>query len=136
MPIDYKRYPKDWKTAIVPRIIERANDCCEKCGVENRAELTSLGMWIRDGARYKYKRFWITNPADVKRLLDGPASDPKQVKVVLTVAHLDHDEDNHDVTDDRLMAMCQYCHLNYDAKEKYLRSLRKNGSHSLKEGVN
>lgn len=33
--------------------------------------------------------------------------------VVLTTAHLDHDTDNND--DENLRAMCQYCHLNYDA---------------------
>lgn len=45
-------------------------------------------------------------------------------RVVLTIAHLDHDPDNWDVQDDRLMAMCQKCHLNYDrhrhiSKRKY-----------------
>lgn len=35
-------------------------------------------------------------------------------KVVLTIAHLDHDHDNWDVADDRLAALCQRCHLNYD----------------------
>ncbi len=34
-------------------------------------------------------------------------------KVVLTVAHLDHTPEN--CTDDNLMAMCQRCHLTYDA---------------------
>lgn len=42
----------------------------------------------------------------------------KPVKVVLTIAHLDHDENNHNVTIDRLKAMCQLDHLQYDAKEK------------------
>lgn len=46
---------------------------------------------------------------------------PKKVKVVLTIAHLDHDETNKDVKDDRLKAACQLCHLRYDAKEKYRR---------------
>lgn len=46
---------------------------------------------------------------------------PKRVKVVLTIAHLDHDETNHNVSDDRLKAMCQLCHLRYDAKEKLSR---------------
>ena len=46
---------------------------------------------------------------------------PKQVKVVLTIAHLDHDETNWDVKDERLKASCQICHLRYDAKEKYRR---------------
>lgn len=38
--------------------------------------------------------------------------------VVLTIAHLDHDPDNWDVTDDRLMALCQHCHLAYDAEHR------------------
>ncbi len=37
-----------------------------------------------------------------------------QSKVVLTVAHLDHNpENNHS---DNLKALCQKCHLTYDAK--------------------
>ena len=28
----------------------------------------------------------------------------------LTIAHLDYDEENHDVSDDRLAAQCQGCH--------------------------
>jgi hypothetical protein len=47
---------------------------------------------------------------------------PKRIKVVLTIAHLDHDETNMDVKDERLMAMCQLCHLRYDAKEKWRRA--------------
>ncbi len=35
-------------------------------------------------------------------------------KVVLTVAHLDHHETNHD--GGNLRALCQRCHLTYDAK--------------------
>ena len=50
---------------------------------------------------------------------------PKKVRVILTIAHLDHDETNESVTDDRLKAMCQLCHLRYDAKEKYRRALEK-----------
>lgn len=34
-------------------------------------------------------------------------------KVILTVAHLDHQPEN--CEDDNLMAMCQRCHLRYDA---------------------
>jgi len=34
-------------------------------------------------------------------------------KVVLTVAHLDHDPTNRD--EDDMAAMCQRCHLTYDA---------------------
>ena len=40
-------------------------------------------------------------------------------KVVLTVAHLDHDEQNNDVAN--LCAMCQRCHLRLDAADNAAR---------------
>jgi len=40
---------------------------------------------------------------------------------VLNRAHLDHDPENHEVQDDRLAALCQYCHLRYDAPMKAAR---------------
>jgi len=40
------------------------------------------------------------------------------VTVVLTIAHLDHDETNFNVPLNRLAALCQRCHLRYDVKEK------------------
>lgn len=88
MPIDYSKYPPNWKTEIVPRIKERAGHCCEFCGIAN----------------YTIK--------------------PNGTKVVLTIAHLDHDAENHDVKYDRLRALCQACHLKYDhwrhvSKRKY-----------------
>lgn len=39
-------------------------------------------------------------------------------RVVLTIAHLDHDPDNWEVTDDRLKALCQKCHFSYDRGNK------------------
>lgn len=47
------------------------------------------------------------------------------VKIVLTIAHLDHDEENNEVSDDRLQALCQRCHLKYDATEKARRKKHK-----------
>jgi hypothetical protein len=93
MPIDYKKYPPTWKTEIRPRILQRANNCCEVCGVENYSKVKR-----REGSVFEY-----------------------EVKIVLTISHLDHDETNWDVKDERLKAMCQQCHLRYDAKEKYRR---------------
>lgn len=126
MPIDYSRYPKNWKTEIVPRILERADFRCENCGIANGSDATSVSLRVQDGGRYKVKRFWLSNDGDVVRMqpfaLPGQT---KKVTVVLTIAHLDHDEENHDVTDDRLRAWCQYCHLNYDASEKYRRACEK-----------
>lgn len=37
--------------------------------------------------------------------------------VVLTTAHLDHDETNWAVTDERLATLCAPCHLRYDAPD-------------------
>ena len=88
MPIDYKKYPPNWKTEIRPYILNRANNKCEFCGVENYS--------IRDG-----------------------------VKIILTIAHLDHDEENWNVSMDRLAALCQKCHLRYDAEDKKKRRLKK-----------
>lgn len=59
----------------------------------------------------------------IKQLADFWAERP--VKVVLTIAHLDHDELNHKIKLERLAALCQLCHLRYDAKEKYRRVMEK-----------
>lgn len=71
-------YPKNWKE-IRERILKRANNCCEMCGIANYAIKQTTGT-----------------------------------KVVLTIAHLDHDKHNCEVKDERLKALCQACHLNYD----------------------
>lgn len=126
MPIDYSRYPASWKTEIVPRILARADNCCENCGIQNGATATSVPLRINDNGRYKVKRFWISDNGDVIRIRPfAQGGDVKTIKVVLTIAHLDHDEENHDVPDERLRAWCQYCHLNYDADEKYRRAVAK-----------
>lgn len=88
MPIDYSKYPENWFTEIRPRILARAKNCCEECGIPN----------------YTIKA--------------------NGTKIVLTIAHLDHDSENHNVSDERLAALCQACHLGYDrwrhvAKRKY-----------------
>lgn len=132
MPIDYKKYPSNWLTEIRPRILERANHTCEfdGCNFEHGQTVWAVK---RNG---KSKWFSSFEEADKqpksgeikKNKITGrlePVPNPKPVKVVLTIAHLDHDEQNHDVKDDRLKAACQLCHLRYDAKEKYRRAVNK-----------
>lgn len=82
--IDYKEYPDDWKQ-IRERILLRANNCCE--------------------GSPKYP--------DCRAVNGAPHPITKSI-VVLTIAHLDHDHQNEKVTDDRLRAWCQRCHLAYD----------------------
>ena len=97
MPIDYKQYPKNWKTEIRPKVLERANNCCEFCGVENHRLDTSLPV-SQDDWEYYPEGMMAEN-----YVLDGI----KATKVILTIAHLDHDKLNHDVSIDRLRALCQ-----------------------------
>ncbi len=133
MPIDYSKYPKNWKTEIVPRILERACNKCEFCGLSNYATVTSVPLRVLENTRYKIKRFWISNSSDLLRIKPfASGGEIKTVMVVLTIAHLDHDELNHDVSDSRLKALCQYCHLNYDASEKWRRALEKSETSQIK----
>ena len=90
MTIDYKKYPIDWKE-IRARILKRAENRCEcmgECGLH-----TTTGRCIEiNGKKAKYAKG----------------------KIVLTIAHLDHDAENHKVKDNRLKALCQRCHNRYD----------------------
>jgi len=99
--IDYKKYPKDWKTKIRPDILKRAENKCEFCGIANY----SRGYREPDGT-FKlesdiYEDDW-----------DSTYSSYKLIKIVLTIAHLDHNINNNDYNN--LKALCQRCHLNYD----------------------
>ncbi len=105
MPIDYKNYPMNWKTEIRPAILERANNCCEVCGVENYA----VGLRSFEGKWYYEKQIDNMNSSDGEYLFGGYRP---SIKIVLTIAHLDHDIKNNSY--DNLKAMCQKCHLNYD----------------------
>ena len=80
-------YPKNWRE-IRTRILERAHDCCEFCGVRNHTWRPSLSS---------------TSPSDA-------------VYVVLTIAHLDHDPTNNDPSN--LRALYQRCHNRYDARHR------------------
>lgn len=123
MPINYKKYPKNWLSEIRPRILKRANNICEFDG----CDFKHLEMvW---SVKYKGKvQGWFRelseankHPKTIEIKKGKIIENPKKIKVILTIAHLDHDENNKDVKDDRLKAACQLCHLRYDAKEKHRR---------------
>lgn len=92
MPCDYKNYPSNWKQ-IRSQILERAEQRCE-CNGECGLHRTTPGP----------RRCCEVN--GTKAVWAGG-------RIVLTIAHL-----NHDTSDNRpanLKAMCQRCHLRYDA---------------------
>ena len=97
MPIDYSRYPTDWKQ-IRAVILQRADNHCERCGVANYA----VG-WRDDKGTFEE-----LTPDDNHWVEEGV------IRIVLTIAHLDHDIDNNQPTN--LQALCQRCHLTHDAK--------------------
>ena len=125
MPIDYSKYPPNWKSEIVPRILKRAGNSCELCGLSNGVTVSSIPVYVRVNGRYSMRRIWCRDSGDVRRLSSISCGKETFPKVVLTIAHHDHDELNLEVSDDRLMALCQHCHLNLDSKEKYRRACGK-----------
>lgn len=122
MPIresEKARYPKEWP-AISLRVRERAGNRCEFCGLKNYAlgGRTKDGKWL--AARplgEKLLRLEWPKPGDIAWCGNGETEGQarlKIVRIVLTVAHLDHTPEN--CADENLKALCQRCHLTYDAK--------------------
>ena len=106
MPFKKELYAKDWKQ-ISLRIRERAGQQCEWCGVANGAigARDKYGDWHEEDAIHHMN-------SDCGRELFGEF--PDMIRIVLTVAHMDHNTANNE--DGNLKALCQKCHLSYDAK--------------------
>jgi hypothetical protein len=123
-------YPPDWRE-ISLRVRVRACHSCEECGERNY----SVG-YRDEGGRFNPlrgsgpcdaagmgRRWPDLNPISYREALDfARASNDSGRKdcdgnrwfvVVITVAHLDHDPRNCELTN--LKALCQRCHLRYDA---------------------
>jgi len=92
MPFHRERYPDDWE-AISMAIRERSGRRCE-CEGECGLHRTHPGP-RRCEERQARQALWARGD------------------VVLTVAHLNHDPQ--DCRPENLKAMCQRCHLRYDA---------------------
>ncbi len=117
MPIDYKKYPQNWKSEIRPAILERAQNKCEKCGIENYTHIFRGKLpdgrevyQTNDGAIYDAE-----NSAFIEKDYYADISATGQetaIKVVLTIAHLDHNVKNNDYGN--LRALCQRCHNRHD----------------------
>ena len=127
MPCDYSKYPKNWKTEIRPRILKRANNCCEFCNVKNyeqiyRGFINNIPVYQLDNG----KIYNANNGSYIGENYIGENFDKGKfnlIKVILTIAHLDHDKENHEVKDERLKALCQRCHLVLD-KEHHAENRR------------
>lgn len=114
MPIDYKKYPPNWKTEIRPRILERDGNKCKFCHVPNKMLISRDNRYgirkdLWNGEVYDDKTGELRH--DVSWRLSDWASD-HACRIVLTIAHLDHNVENNE--DENLAALCQRCHLHHD----------------------
>lgn len=107
------RYPADWKS-ISAKVREEAGQKCEKCGAPN-GEVVARGAGIHDGT-YMLMGGEVFDAETGEYLGMARGSEyncRRMVKIVLTVAHLDHQPENCDRSN--LRAWCQRCHNAYDA---------------------
>lgn len=117
MPIDYKKYCKDWKLRSRFIRLFRANNKCEVCNIPNhitviRGKYNGFNV-VQDmeGNIYNEKTFECIGGDYL-----GEVGNNKPIKIILTVAHLDHDIKNNNFFN--LKAMCQKCHNNYDVAHR------------------
>lgn len=117
MPVDYKRYPPNWKSEIRPRILARANNRCEKCGVANHIEIVRSedhpeDYIVYDPGRDYYLDAWDGEPIRLSEI-PGEFCHLRHTKIVLTIAHYP-DPTPSNCSDDNLLALCQRCHNTLD----------------------
>ena len=110
-----ERYPKDWK-AIRASIMQRANDACEctgQCGDahgDGPCAAPHMEWILRD---YRTPAKWTEHDPSLA------GKNPDATKVILTIAHVDHDEQHNDPSN--LLALCHRCHLKMDAADNLAR---------------
>ena len=113
------RYPDDWKH-ISQSIRDVAGNVCQACGVENGRLIYRGSHELRPAWRYADDSVFMPSrcsfdgsdiPGTTWDDFDKAKGEP--VRVVLTVAHLDHQPENCDPSN--LRAWCQRCHNAYDA---------------------
>jgi hypothetical protein len=110
-PENRSRYPTDWPQ-VRQRILRRAHYRCEHEGCNAGHGLK--GYWrgevfVRMPESLRLAGY---DAGDVVACDDG--KELKIIKIVLTIAHLDHTPENCD--DDNLRAWCQRHHLRYDVQ--------------------
>jgi hypothetical protein len=137
----------EWRAAR-SRIMARAKNCCEQCGKPNRAAVETLtGRSIVTGdptMLWRHAMLWRPVGDGWRNDFGGPepfgfewlrasgrgVRRARTIRVVLTVAHL-----NHVAGDDRnenLKVLCQWCHLHYDAgQHKQTRATRKDAARPM-----
>jgi hypothetical protein len=140
MPFDIRKYGPNWKKARA-RIQERAQNRCERCGVQNYAVgyRDESGAFIPTGGNewhdkagngelsYKEARELVQYcNRDGGLGLNGE----RGIVIVCTTAHV-HDCDPLNQSDDNLAFWCQACHNRHDAQ---MRANNRKANKSAKAG--
>lgn len=125
MATDIREYHPKW--TLISRLIRkyRAGWHCEFCGIKNGALIMRQNMheWRYatllelDSIEEAVESGRFTRTEAIKKL--------ELTKIVLTVAHLDHNKNNNDFAN--LRALCQSCHLHLDRNQHIAN--RKYGRH-------
>jgi hypothetical protein len=127
MPISKKqklKYHYNWKAISLDTRVNRAKNKCEICGISNG----SLGLRNKEGDFYTVQEIEdylnkhgidlfedeLIHHIDTKTgvLKKENNGNGGFTKIVLTVAHLDHNPVNNDYSN--LSCLCQYHHLQHD----------------------
>jgi hypothetical protein len=138
-----KHYGKQWREETRKRILLRAGNKCEQCGVPNHTYvIRACGWWTAqiDTSRLHFMRgrqtelpdqfYWTPPTGQAAQLLGFPRTICREVYIRLGVAHLNHTAG--DDRDENLRAVCQWCHLNLDKEHhRKTRQTRKDSARPL-----
>jgi 5-methylcytosine-specific restriction endonuclease McrA len=109
MPMEYDRYPSDWK-AIALQVKQDAGWICQHCSKPCRKPKELVADFEkRLGADWQ--------PQLTEKLADYENTGVlkyKPKRFLLTVAHLDQEPSN--IAPENLKALCAPCHLRFDVK--------------------
>ena len=115
-----KLYPTNWAFISADIRFNRAQNRCEECGVQNGAITYTDHQGKREEATFDQLD-------QLYRIIQSSGLNEKAVlkklrltKIILTVAHLDHDESNNDYFN--LKALCQRDHFKHDRQNNKLRA--------------
>lgn len=117
-------YPDNWKEISYRIRFERARGCCESCGMKHWAVIKRFanGSW-RPLTAIEWDMVFLRIRNQHSNMTES-LKHHGFTRIVLTVAHLDHDPTNN--KDENLKALCQKCHNRHDAKHRA--QTRKHGS--------
>ena len=134
-------YGREWRTVTRPRILARAANCCERCGVPNHSTAVRYRFYWRllplpfeelfnDRIRLQSVRWKINNIGQ----MTVSVLYCRVVRIVLTIAHLNHQAG--DDRDENLLALCQWCHLSNDRHHHHeTRAARKDAGRPILRAI-